>query len=258
MIYAALSRGYRAGGVNAGILAYPDPDGDLASRLDPLRFFDTEELYNFELGHKGVFLDGRLTSALTLFYMDRDDQQVRGSLVIPRDDNSTAFVDFTDNAADGYNLGLEWELRANATPRLELYGSLGLLRARFRDYINADGRDLDGRDQSHAPNYQFAAGASYRLFSSFLIDVQYEGRDAFFFSDRHDARSTSFGIVNLRAAWQTERWELSLWARNLLDEDYFTRGFGSFGNDPRKGYVVEEYRQFGEPRQVAASLELRF
>ncbi|MEO1080516.1 MAG: TonB-dependent receptor [Pseudomonadota bacterium] len=258
LLYAALSRGYRAGGVNAGILAYPDPDGDLAARLDPLRFFDTEELYNFELGHKGVFLDGRLSSALTLFYMDRSEQQVRGSLVIPRDDNSTAFVDFTDNAADGYNLGIEWELRASATSKLELYGSLGLLRARFREYINADGRDLDGRDQAHAPRYQFAVGASYQLFSRLLLDMQYEGRDAFFFSDRHDARSTSFGVMNLRAAWQQERWELSLWARNLLDEDYFTRGFGSFGNDPRKGYIVEEYRQFGEPRQIAASLELRF
>ncbi|MEE4277056.1 MAG: TonB-dependent receptor [Halieaceae bacterium] len=257
LLYAAISRGYRAGGVNAGILAFP-ATGEEESQLRPLRFFDTESLYNLEIGHKGSFADGRLRSAVTLFYMDRAEQQVRGSLVIPRPGGSTAFVDFTDNAADGYNLGLEAELRARIGVALEVYLNAGLLRARFRDYTNADGRDLAGREQAHAPGYQFATGLSWRPLPSLLVDLQYEGRDAFYFSDRHDARSTAFGLVNLRLAWERERWELSLWARNLFDEDYFTRGFGSFGNDPRKGYVLEEYRQFGEPRQLAASLEFRF
>jgi outer membrane receptor protein involved in Fe transport len=91
-----------------------------------------------------------------------------------------------------------------------------------------------------------------------LIDVQFEGRDGFYFSDRHDTRSTAFELLHLRVAWQQPTWELALWGRNLLDEDYFIRGFGSFGNDPRKGYVVEDYLQFGEPLQIGASLELRF
>ena len=190
--------------------------------------------------------------------MDRGNQQVRGSLVLPRDDGSTAFVDFTDNAAAGYNLGLEWELRAIASEGLELYASLGLLRARFTDYVNADGRDLDGRDQAHAPRYQFATGIAYRPVERLLVDLQWEGRDAFYFSDRHDARSTAFSLLHLRAAWQARHWEVALWGRNLLDEDYFIRGFGSFGNDPRKGYVVEEYVQYGEPRQLGLSLEYRF
>lgn len=257
MVYAALSRGYRAGGVNAGILAFPD-DGSLEDTLAPLRFFDTETLYNLELGHKGAFLDGRLLSAVTLFYMDRSDQQVGGSLVISRGDGSTAFVDFTDNAAEGYNLGLEGELRFAATDSLQLYANLGLLEARFEDYVNADGRDLDGRDQAHAPSYQFATGIAYRLLPALLIDVQFEGRDAFFFSDRHDTRSTAFELLHMRIAWQQPTWEVALWGRNLTDEDYFIRGFGSFGNDPRKGYVVEDYLQYGEPLQVGASLELRF
>ena len=37
-----------------------------------------------------------------------------------------------------------------------------------------------------------------------------------------------------------------------------TRGFGSFGNDPRKGYAVEPYYQYGEPRVLGASLAYRF
>jgi len=257
MFYASVSRGYRAGGVNAGILAFPD-DGSNQDLLQDLQFFDEERLYNYELGHKGRFLDDRLQSALTLFYMDRSDQQVRGSLVIPRGDGTTAFVDYTNNAAAGYNLGLEWELRAQATRDLELYVNLGLLDAEFDDYVNADGRDLEGREQAHAPSYQFATGLAWRPVEPLLVDLQIEGRDDFFWSDRHDERSTSYELLHLSIAWQTEAWELSLWGRNLTDEDYFIRGFGSFGNDPRKNYVTEEYVQFGEPRQVGVTAELHF
>ncbi|MFT4768819.1 MAG: iron complex outermembrane receptor protein [Glaciecola sp.] len=257
MLYAAVSRGYRAGGVNAGILAFPADDSDASDTLASLRFFDEELLYNLEIGHKGQFLDGRLQSAVALFYMDRSDQQVRGSIVIPREDGSTAFVDYTDNAAAGYNLGLEWELRAAASDTLEVYFNTGLLRAQFDEYINADGRDLEGREQAHAPSYQFAAGLNWRPSKNWQADLQWEGRDTFYFSDRHDEQSGAYTLLHLRVAYQRENWELAFWGRNLLDEDYFTRGFGSFGNDPRKGYVTEAYRQFADPRQLGLSLELR-
>jgi outer membrane receptor protein involved in Fe transport len=166
-------------------------------------------------------------------------------------------VDYTANAAAGYNLGLEWELRAAASETLEGYLNIGLLRAEFEDYINADGRDLDGRDQAHAPHYQFAAGLSWRPAEHWQADLQWEGRDAFYFSDRHDGRSTRFSLVHARLSYSRDNWELAAWGRNLLDEDYFIRGFGSFGNDPRKGYVTEEYRQYGDPRQLGLSLDLR-
>ena len=43
-------------------------------------------------------------------------------------------------------------------------------------------------------------------------------------------------------------------ARELTDETTFVRGFGTFGNDPRKEYALEPYRQYGEPRMVGLSL----
>ncbi|MFK7829215.1 MAG: TonB-dependent receptor [Congregibacter sp.] len=257
MLYGSVSRGYRAGGVNASILALPEDQSDAVAGLASLRFFDEEVLYNVELGHKQQFMEGNIVSALTLFYMDRGDQQVRGSRVIPRGDGSSAFVDFTDNAASGSNLGLEWELRATLSDKLSGYLNLGLLRTRFGNYVNADGRDLSGREQAHSPSYQFATGLSYRFTPQLTADIEWEGRNAFFFSDRHDERSSNFSLVHLRLAYQRQNWEVALWTRNLLDDDYFIRGFGSFGNDPRKNYVTEEYVQFGEPRTAGLSLEWR-
>ncbi|MEM1404451.1 MAG: TonB-dependent receptor [Pseudomonadota bacterium] len=257
MFYAQLSRGYRAGGVNASILGFPPGEPNAPENLDSLAFFDEELLYNYEIGHKGVFLDGRLRSSLALFYMDRDDQQVRGSLVIPRDDGSAAFIDFTDNAASGYNMGLEWEAVFAVSEALSVYSNIGLLEAEFEDYVNADGIDLEGREQAHAPSYQFAVGATYRFANDWEADLQWEGRDAFYFSDRHEEQSDSYSLLHARLTYQRDSWSVALWGRNLADEDYFIRGFGSFGNDPRKGYVTEEYVQFGEPRQIGITLDVR-
>jgi hypothetical protein len=51
--------------------------------------------------------------------------------------------------------------------------------------------------------------------------------------------------------------EVTLWTRNLLDEDVAVHGL-YFGNDPRKGWVPEQYLQFGEPRLIGISVRRSF
>ena len=46
--------------------------------------------------------------------------------------------------------------------------------------------------------------------------------------------------------------------RNLTDEDVQTRGFGGFGNDPRKLYETEAYYQLGEPRVYGIDVRYEF
>ncbi|KGE05385.1 TonB-dependent receptor [Pseudohaliea rubra] len=259
LLYASVSRGYRASGVNAGVLATdPGSVNDGAPVLAANTTFDQERLWNYELGHKALLADGRLSSRLALFWMDRQDQQVRGSLVLPRPDGSTAFIDYTDNADTGTNLGLEWELNWQPTDSLAFFASLGLLDATFDDYVNAAGDDLDGRDQAHAPNYQYAAGVTWTSPGGWYVRAEAEGKDGFYFSDRHAARAGAYDIFHLRGGLRTTHWDASLWVRNLGDEDYTIRGFGSFGNDPRKGYAVEPYYQYGEPRVLGGSVAYRF
>jgi hypothetical protein len=36
------------------------------------------------------------------------------------------------------------------------------------------------------------------------------------------------------------------------------RGFGAFGNDPRKNYALEPYYQYGEPRVIGATAKYSF
>ena len=135
---------------------------------------------------------------------------------------------------------------------------MGLLHAEFDQYVNADGADLSGRDQAHAPRYQYAVGARFDFSGHWYFNAEVEGKDSFYFSDRHAVESGAYALVHLRVGYQTRRWQAAVWVRNLSDEDYYIRGFGSFGNDPRKEYVVEPYLQYGDPRQVGASLRLNF
>jgi outer membrane receptor protein involved in Fe transport len=260
MAYGAISRGYRANGVNAAILASVETsdDPDITGQLQALQQFDEEYLVNYELGFKGSLLQDALQARLALFYMDRKDQQVKGSLVIPRPDGSTAFIDYTSNAAQGNNYGSELELTWLATDELVLFANIGLLRTEFDQYTDPAGNDLSGRDQAQAPHYQYAVGGHYEFGAGFYLRLDVEGRDSAYFSDRYDLKSPSYTLLNARLGYTADNWSLALWARNLTDENYYVRGFGEFGNDPRNDYAVEPYYQYGEPRVVGVSTSFTF
>ncbi|MCC5868776.1 MAG: TonB-dependent receptor [Gammaproteobacteria bacterium] len=239
-LYAAVSRGYKAGGFNIGL-----------NIPDERREFDTEYLWNFETGLKGRFLDGALVSNLSVFYMLRREQQVSTSFQIDPTDPLT-FVFFTDNAARGYNYGAELDLNWQFARDWSLFTSLGLLETKYREFA---GGPVD-RAQAHAPNYQFASGVSFRHPQGWFARVEVTGRDAFYFSDSHDQRSRPYELFNARLGWENERWQIALWGRNLLDRDYAVRGF-FFGNEP-PDFADTLYVRRGDPRQVGATLRYGF
>ena len=254
-LYATLSRGARAGGANAGLLAsidaLPEQSQDSVAALG---VFDEETLVSLELGWQLDWAQYDMRSRLALFTMDRDDQQAKGSLVIPRADSSTAFIDYTDNAAASEHRGLEWELQWQPTNQVITELTLGLLDAQFDRYITATGADLSGRDQPQAPDWQYSAGITWSASALASVQLEVAGSDSYFFSDRHDVRAPETHQLNASVSGQWQRWRWTLWGRNLTDETTLVRGFGTFGNDPRKEYALEPYRQYGEPRMVGLSL----
>lgn len=239
LVYASLARGYKVGGFNI--------DGSLD---EDLRRFDPEILYNYELGLKGSWADDAVQGRIALFYMRREDAQLSTSSSRPRDDGSTAFLQYTDNTGSGSdNYGLEAELQWRPTSALTLTGALGLLEARYGDFINADDVDLSGRRQAHAPRYQFHGAAQYRFGSGIWLRAEVEGRDEFFFSDGHSESSERYELAHLTLGWMLDNVTVELWARNIFDTDHAVRGF-FFGNDPRTGWEPNAYVQLGEPRRL--------
>ena len=245
MVYGLVSRGYKAGGVNS--------DSSLSSQD---REFDTELMWNFETGLKGSWFEQRLQTRVSVFYQQRKDIQIKQSLVQSRDDsNASDFTDYFGNSGKGSNYGMEVEVNWLASEVLSVEGSLGLLET---DYDTPLSANLDRRDQAHAPLYQFALGASLQVSENLIWTADIEGKDKFYLSSSHDEQSESYWLLNTNLAYSADQWSLSVWGRNLTDEDVIVRGFGGFGNDPRKYYATEPYYQLGEPRTFGVSGQYNF
>lgn len=246
LFYGSINRGYKTGGVNT--------DGTLPANL---REFDAEYLWNYELGYKADIFSGDGYLRTALFYMDRKDVQIRSSFSVLRDDNSSEFISYLGNAASGFNRGIEFESGWYVNDFIELNANIGLLETEFDDFINSNGDNLSGREQAHAPSYQYHLSAKLQPNENWLINFSIEGKDKFYFSDSHIQKSDTINLVNASVVFYQDDWQVKLWARNVFDKDYKTRGF-YFGNDPRDGYTAKAYTQLAEPAVFGITFDYEF
>ena len=129
-----------------------------------------------------------------------------------------------------------------------------MLETEYENYVNAEGENLDGREQAHAPGYQYHLGVEWEFLPSFYVRGELEGRDDFFASATHSEQLSGYDLVNLYVGWEsTDGWAAKVWARNVTGEDFFVRGF-RFGNDPRDDYTARAFTQLGEPRRVGVTV----
>lgn len=243
-VYVLISRGYKAGGFNLS-------PGLPASQL----LFAPESDTNFEVGHKTQLNGGRLRIDTSLFYMARRSEQlITGEQLVPSDPNT--FIFYTGNATSGYNYGLESTLAWQTTQALELGGSLGLLRTLYRGFVQ-NNVELAGRALPHAPDWQAAVNATWRDARGPYARIDITGMGAFYYDlPPNDTRSRSYGLVNAKLGWQSARYEVYLWGRNLLNKDYTVRGF-YFGDEP-PDFLNKLYTQLGEPRNFGLHLTVRY
>jgi len=261
--YGLISRGYKAGGFNL--------EGSLSLEE---RTFETETLINYEIGVKQSFLNDRFRVQASVFYQDRSDIQVGQSIVRSVASGEIggicpcSFTDLTLNAASGSNSGVEVEFDWLASDRLSLFGTLGLLETEFDEFLSFDhiladrdagtAFDLAGREQAQAPSYTWILGGRYAITNAISIGGSVEAKDDFLFSNSHEGRSDSYELLNLELSYTTEHWSVSVYGKNLTDELVKTRGFGTFGNDPREFYALDEYNQFGAPRVLGVKAVFDF
>jgi len=240
--FLRISKGYKAGGFNLGVL---DPD---------VREFDAEELWTIEAGIKSVWFDRNLHFNASLFQSRRVDQQVRTSFQLESGD-PTSFGFATINVDNGSSFGIEADIRWYPSDQWELYANVGFLDAALGDFPEPR-PGPSGREQAHAPRYTFAGGIIFRHPFGVFARLDATARDAFYYDVSHDQRSESYELVNTRVGFEGESWSVSLWARNLLDEPYAVRGF-YFGNEP-PDFPDTLYTRLGDPRQIGVTVEKRF
>jgi iron complex outermembrane receptor protein len=243
-VYALIARGYKASGFN---LSPGLPTNQLQ--------FTPESDLNFEVGHKAQMDDGRVRIDTSLFYMMRHNEQLLTSEQLDPN-NPNTFIFFTGNAKSGFNYGLESTATWAAAKSLEFGASLGLLQTRYHGFVQ-NGVTLPDRPLPHAPPWQAAVNATWRDPRGPYARLDVTGLGSFLYDlPPNDTRSSAYGLVNGKLGWDTSRWEVYLWGRNLLNKNYTVRGF-FFGDEP-PDFANKLYVQLGEPRNWGVHLTVRF
>lgn len=245
-LYATVSKGYKAGGLQLEIL----PSGALFPSE-----FDEENVWNYEVGMKGMFMDNRLRLGVSIFYMDWKDVQVstRQQLIDPGSGNFVV-VEVTENAAAADSVGVEFDFDARLTDEFTLSGSLGYLDSEFDEFVNTAVQDLNGNtpdlsgsEMLMAPKWTLNLVGEYRR----PVLTNYEGflRGEFNYKDkmrpkisgridslvRNDPfldgssgtpfETPDYAIFNFRAGIENEKYSLVAYVENAFDKLYWTGGY---------------------------------
>jgi len=248
LYYVSLSKGYKPGGVNADNVPSPE-----------YKEYQTEDLWNIDLGLNSNYFENSLISRLNFFYGKRKDQQVK----IYDPYALQEWSDYLTNAGEGHYYGLEAELDYYPNDSVHLYASVGLLKSEFDDYDTYDEEGnlvdsfLEGRTPAHAPEYQYNIGLDYRFVENWMFKANAEGKGDYYFSNTHNEKSDAYTLFNSSLEYTHDNWTATLWVKNITDEDYYVRGFYWY-QDPGIDYEESRYTQLGAPRTVGFTVAYDF
>lgn len=233
-MHSAISRGFKGSGVNQNP-ALPENR----------RSYEAEVLWNIETGLAADFQDLKLYTQLTAFYMLRDNLQIGTSAQFDPTD-PTAFVYFTDNAAKGFNRGIEWTIQQRPLERIQLSGTLSLLDSEYDDFTAAGGvNPVNGREQPFSPTYSYQAAIQAQIWKQLYGRIELEGQDDIYLAAGHNGQAEAYELVHLQAGWETETWAVTARIRNIFDKDYVTQGY-QFGLEP-PDFAEKRYVTYGDP-----------
>jgi len=242
--FASVARGYKAGGLNIDARSTVPSSAPLT--------YDSETLWNYEMGMRGQWHDGRITAAFTGFHLERRNTQSRDSTGIGGD-----FLFFEGNANAASITGAEIESTIKPNEFLSFYGSIALMRSEIDAFTRTNGSPAGGRTLANTPSFGWSLGARYDHESGIFATVDLAGRSDYYESNNHDEKRDGFTTVNASIGYTRNDWTVSLWVRNLLDERYSQRVF-FFGNDDSTGYTPTRYESLAPPRQIGVTLSREF
>ena len=208
LLYATYTEAFKSGVINTGSTSPP---------LDP------ETVDAFEVGLKGQNASGTLRYSVAAFFYDYQDMQI--SFV---DETSTVS---TVNAAEAENSGIELEVDGSLGNGFAFDFYLTYLNAEYQEFFNGDYAngfaitDLSGNTLPNAPESTAKLGLTWEgAVGGGTLTVRGEAyyQDDVYFTEwnREDAYQKSYEQINASVDYSwNDQWLLSLWGRNLSDEE---------------------------------------
>lgn len=248
MLYASVAKGYKGGGFNGGFVTNPAL----------WRPYGPEDVRAYEVGIKSEFLNRRVIVNGAVFYNDYQGLQA----VAQRPSATGVAQNFLANLTEATTEGVELELSARLTPQLDFRAGVGVLETE-----NADPSPLFNgpfaplviapRELANSPEYTFNVALAYDIpmenGSTVRLATDYfqTGKQYKEIQNNPALRVPEQGLWNARLSWRApdENWRVSVWAKNLADEEYIVDTL-NIADSTGWGVIV-----YGMPRTYGISTE---
>lgn len=222
LLYASIARGFRLGGVNEVLSMFfcssELPTNENGTPTYP-RFFDSDYLWNYEVGYKGKWADGKLLTNAAIFYNDWQNLQLSRGL--------ECGYGYIDNVGTARTIGMEFEFKAKPRRELEIGGGFGLLDAKITDggafsyLVDSGDRILFTPNWTANANIQYTIALEEAAFLYLRSDLQYVGERVNTFNpeSKEDAYLVfaPYTLLNARLGVEFANFEISLFGQNLTN-----------------------------------------
>ena len=218
MVYGLFTRGFRAGGFSGRANTYEA----MSTPYDP------EKVDNFEVGMKSEWLDNRLRVNLSAYLMKYKDKQEELSVPLTTGTGQQTLV---LNSSKADIKGAELEIDALLAPGFRVAGSLGLLDAKYKDFVDpVTGRDLTflklrrapKLTSTLAPSYEWAVGEG-----TMSVNASWHHLSKVYLTFLNTPQSTngSSNVVDATIDYNWKNTTVSVYGLNLTKEDTYSVGF---------------------------------
>ena len=237
-VYAATSRGFKAGGFN--------PASPAGSEI-----YDQELTWNVEGGVKTALMNGRVALSAAVFTIDWADLQLN---------KPNPFVPgqfYIANVGGAASRGVEFEAQARVAPMVDVFGSLGYTRARFDEGSTSSDVPVGGNDIPNTPKATASIGT--QVTRRVAPGVELFGRaelaayGSFKYDDLNIEGQDAYALTNLRFGARHRFLFAEAWVRNAFDTRYIPVAF-AYGALAPSGYIGE----MGRPRTFGVTAGVTF
>jgi iron complex outermembrane receptor protein len=205
MVYASVTRGFKAGGFNAASPAGRESYGE-------------EHTWGLEGGLKTMWAAGRVRANLSVFRIDWDDLQLN----VP--DPTTFGQFFIANVGTATSTGVELDMIARMHPLVDVFSAIGLTRARFGDESVANGVNVGNNRIPFTPDYTATVGTQVtgdvRSGLSLYGRAEVTVHGAFHYDEANTARQEGYSLANFRLGVRGQLLFVEGWIRNAFDTRY--------------------------------------
>lgn len=253
-LYGTFSKAYKSGGFNTQmfsdvlqqrIMQYMGLS--MTYDINDVVSYKPEKSWNYEIGVKTSWMNGRLLADMALFFIDCRNQQLT---MFPPGLTTGRIM---TNAGQTYSRGVELSATWQPTDRITLRTSYGYTNATFRKFSDAKG-DYKGKHLPYAPSQTFFAGVNWIMPFEICdatpsINLNVRGAGDIYWNEANTAKQPFYALLGASAAVEKENWSVRLWGENLTSTRYSTFYFMSIGN---------EFVQRARPWQIGVTLRYNF